>query len=145
MPATATVGTTLALLLAWAQDVPFGGRTLVTVLTLSWAIFAVNTVIQFPLLIRFGYTRVSVLATTLPLALVILAVLRLHLHLSIASIQIWLPVLEVAGVAPKYRTGVGGPPVNARSSRSAPIVTQAPHVTWRRSCRSVGRCAGHRR
>ena len=72
--ATVTAGTALALLLARAQAVPFGGRTLVTLLTLSWALFAVNVAIQFPLLIRFGYTRISVLGTTLPLALVMLAV-----------------------------------------------------------------------
>ena len=97
--ATVTVGTALALLLAWAQAVPFGGRTLVTMLTLSWAMFAVNVAIQFPLLIRFGYTRISILATTMPLALVMLTVLQLHLHLTITSIQIWLPLLWVAGVA----------------------------------------------
>lgn len=97
--ATATVGTALALLLAHVEAVPFGGRTLVTVLTLSWALFAVNVAIQFPLLIRFGYTRVSFLATTLPLAVVILAVLQLHLRLTITPIQIWLPLLWVAGVA----------------------------------------------
>jgi ABC-2 family transporter protein len=94
---TATVGTALALLLARAQAVPFGGRTLVTELTLSWALFAVNVGIQFPLFIRFGYTRISVLGTTLPLALVMLAIIKLHL--TIASIQIWLPLLWVAGVA----------------------------------------------
>lgn len=97
--ATATVGTAVALLLAWAEDVPFSGPTLVTVLTVAWAIFAVNTAIQFPLLLRFGYTRVSILATTLPLAVVILAVLRLHLHVSIESVQVWLPLVWVAGVA----------------------------------------------
>jgi hypothetical protein len=71
---TATVGTALVLLLARTEAVPFGSRTLVTALTLSWALFAVNVAIQFPLLIRFGYTRISVLATTLPLALVSLGV-----------------------------------------------------------------------
>jgi hypothetical protein len=97
--ATATAGTALALLLARAQAVPFSGRTLVTILTLSWAIFAINIAIQFPLLIRFGYTRISILATTMPLALVILTVLQLHLHLTITPIQVWLPLLWAAGVA----------------------------------------------
>lgn len=97
---TATVGTALALLLARAETVPFGGRTLVTVLTLSWALFAINVAIQFPLFIRFGYTRISVLGTTLPLALVSLAIVRLHLTIvTTAPIQIWLPLLWVAGVA----------------------------------------------
>lgn len=97
--ATVTAGTGLALLLAWAQAVPLSGRTLVTMLTLSWAIFAINVAIQFPLLIRFGYTRISILASTMPLALVILTVLQLHLHLTITPLQIWLPLLWVAGVA----------------------------------------------
>ncbi|HEY1486380.1 MAG TPA: ABC-2 transporter permease [Micromonosporaceae bacterium] len=92
--ATATVGTALALLLAHVQAVPFGGRTLATMLTLSWALFAVNVAIQFPLLIRFGYTRVSVLGTTLPLAVVVGAVYKLHLNL--ASTQTWLPPLLCA-------------------------------------------------
>jgi hypothetical protein len=95
--ATASVGTTLALLLARAQDVPFGGRTLVTVLTLSWAVFAVNVAIQFPLVIRFGYTRVSVLGTALPLAVVVGTVYKLHL--TIPSIRSWLPLIGIAGVA----------------------------------------------
>ena len=90
-------GTALAALLAQAQDMPFGGRILATLLTLSWALFAVNISIQLPLLIRFGYTRISVLATTVPLALVMLAVIRVHLDLE--SIQDWLPLFWVAGAA----------------------------------------------
>jgi ABC-2 family transporter protein len=101
--ATASVGTALALLLAWAQNVPFGGRTLVMVLTASWAVFAVNVAIQFPLVIRFGYTRVSVLGTALPLAVVVGTVYKLHL--TVPSIQIWLPILWVAGVAAIVASG----------------------------------------
>ncbi|WAL66184.1 ABC-2 transporter permease [Amycolatopsis cynarae] len=98
--ATAIVGTALALLLARAHAVPFDGRTLVTVLTLSWALFVLNVAIQFPLFIRFGYSRVSALGTVLPLALIMVAVARLHLSIvNIASIQIWLPLIWAAGVA----------------------------------------------
>ena len=98
--ATATVGTTLALLLAWGESVPFGGRTLVTVLTLSWAMFVVTVAIQFPLFVRFGYSRISVLCTFLPLAVIMLAITRLHLTIAtFASIQARLPVLWVAGAA----------------------------------------------
>ncbi len=98
--ATAAVGTALAFVLARAQSVPFGGRTLVTVLTLSWAIFVINVAIQFPLFIRFGYSRISVLCTFVPLALIMMAVTRLHLTIvTFASIQIWLPVVWAAGVA----------------------------------------------
>jgi ABC-2 family transporter protein len=95
--ATVAVGTTLAVLLAWVEGAPFDGRTLVTLLTLSWALFAVNTAVQFPLLIRFGYARINVLATIVPAALVMVSVLRLHLTL--ASIQAWLPLLWPAGAA----------------------------------------------
>ena len=87
----------LAVLLARAQTVPFSGRTVMTVLALSWALFAVNVAIQLPLLIRFGYTRVSVLGTTLPLAAVVAAVYKLHVNT--ALIQNWLPLLCAVGVA----------------------------------------------
>jgi hypothetical protein len=90
-------GTAVAALLAWAQGMPFGGRSLAILLTLSWALFAVNISIQLPLLIRYGYTRISLLATTLPLALVMLAVIRLHLN--IESIQDWLPLFWAGGAA----------------------------------------------
>jgi hypothetical protein len=93
------VGAALDFLLARVEAVPFSGRTFLTMLTLSWALFAINVAIQFPLLIRFGYTQVSVLATTLPLALVMYAVLKLHVFPSIASVQAWLPLLGGAGVA----------------------------------------------
>src|SRR5262249_16727595 len=75
----ATAGTTLALLIARAQSVPFDGHTLVTTLTLSWALFAVNIAIQFPLLIRFGYTQASVLGTILPIAAIVGIVYKMHL------------------------------------------------------------------
>ncbi|CAG7649844.1 hypothetical protein SBRY_50207 [Actinacidiphila bryophytorum] len=42
---------------------------LATVLALSWALFALTIAIQFPLLIRFGYARISILGTSLPPAL----------------------------------------------------------------------------
>jgi len=95
--ATATVGTGLALLIARIQDVPFGGRVVVTMLTLSWALFAINVAIQFPLLIRFGYTRVSVLGTSMPLALVLGVVYRMRI--TVASMQSWLPLIGVAALA----------------------------------------------
>ncbi|MGK4585846.1 ABC-2 transporter permease [Kitasatospora sp. HPMI-4] len=95
--ATVTTGSALTVLLAQADGVPLSGRTLITLLTLSWALFTVNIAIQFPLLIRFGYARISVLGTTLPLALIMLTVFRLHL--TIASIQVWLPLLWAAGAA----------------------------------------------
>src|SRR5262249_13761341 len=97
--APVAVGTALDFLLARVKAVPFSGRDFLTMLTLSWALFAINIAIQFPLLIRFGYPRVSVLATTLPVALILLAVLKLHVFPSITAVQVWLPLLGGAGVA----------------------------------------------
>jgi len=94
---TAAVGTALAVVLARVEAVPFGEHTLVTVLAVSWALFAVNVAIQFPLFIRFGYSRISVVGTTVPLAAVTLAVVRLHLTMT--SIETWVPLLWPAGVA----------------------------------------------
>ena len=90
-------GTALAAVLAQAQGMPFDGPSVATLLTLSWALFAVNILVQLPLLIRFGYTRIALLVTTAPLALVMAAIIRLHLD--IESIQDWLPLFWAAGAA----------------------------------------------
>lgn len=52
--------------------------------------------IQFPLFIRFGYSRIGLPATTLPLALILVAVARLHLTIVPMA---WLPYVRVAGAA----------------------------------------------
>lgn len=93
---TAAAGTALALLLARVESVPFGGRTLLTMLALSWALFAVNIAIQFPLLIRFGYTSGSVLGTILPLAVVVGTLYKSHL--TIASMHNWIALVAVIGL-----------------------------------------------
>jgi hypothetical protein len=95
--ATATAGTALALLLARIQGLPFGGGTLLTVLALAWGFFAVNTAIQFPLFIRFGYSRINLWGTTVPLTLVTIAAVRMHLPLG--PVRIWAVLLGVAGTA----------------------------------------------
>ena len=69
-------------------------------MTLSWAIFVVNVAVQFPLFIRFGYSRIGLMSTFLPLAVVMVALTRLHLSIvSFATLQAWLPVIGVAGAA----------------------------------------------
>jgi hypothetical protein len=98
--ATAVAGTALSVLLARVKAEPLGGRELLTTLTLSWAIFVINVAIQFPLFIRFGYSRISLLSTFLPLAVVMVAVTRLHRSIvSFAALQGWLPLIWVAGAA----------------------------------------------
>jgi hypothetical protein len=115
--ATASVSTVLAVLLARAQTVPFSGRTVMTVLALSWALFAVNVAIQLPLLIRFGYTRVSVLGTALPLAVVLGTVYRLHL--TVPSTQVWLPVLWIAGAVALMESAAIAVTADRRRMRSS--------------------------
>jgi hypothetical protein len=93
--ATASVSAALAMFFARARAVPFSGGALITALTLAWALFAVTIAIQFPLLVWFGYTRVSVLGVALPLAVVAGAVYKLHL--TMPSAHVWLPALWIAG------------------------------------------------
>jgi hypothetical protein len=70
-------------------------------------VFVANVAIQFPLFIRFGYSRISLLCTFLPLALVMMAATRLHLTIvTLASIQPWLPLLWIAGVAATVASAV---------------------------------------
>lgn len=53
--------------------------------------------VQFPLPVPFGCARVSVLGPSLPLALVMIAAVRLHLTLD--GMRPWLPRLGPAGLA----------------------------------------------
>ncbi|MER5640220.1 ABC-2 transporter permease [Kitasatospora sp. NPDC002227] len=93
--ALVTAGAAVAVLLAQLQGQALDPASLATPLTLSWALFGVNIAIQLPLLVRFGYARASVLGTTVPFALVMIAVVRLHLTLG--SVQSWLPLFWVLG------------------------------------------------
>lgn len=113
---TVTVGTALSLLLARIQAIPLDGHTLGLVLALSWTAFSVTVAIQFSLLIRFGYSQTSVLATTLPMALIGVAVVRLHL--TIPSIQTWLPLLCVAGAAAIAASIAVAPTADQRRTRA---------------------------
>lgn len=93
--ATAAIGIALEFGLATVQSLPFDASALFTVLTLCWAMFTINVAIQFPLLIRFGYSQMGVLATAMPLALIGVAIARLHL--TVPDSQIWRPALWVLG------------------------------------------------
>ncbi|WP_433219996.1 ABC-2 transporter permease [Dactylosporangium sp. CS-047395] len=95
--AIAGAGTVLAVVLARVQGVALGAGTLADAVVLSWAVFAVNVALQFPLLIRFGYTRSSVLGTALPMVAVVGIVYKTHV--TIASIGDWLPFIAAAGIA----------------------------------------------
>jgi hypothetical protein len=97
---TAAVGTAVTLVAGAVRSAPIGGRELLTTVTLAWAIFVVNVAIQFPLFIRFGYSRISLMSTFLPIAVIMMALTRMHLRIvSFATLQEWLPVIWVAGAA----------------------------------------------
>ncbi|MGH6653745.1 MAG: ABC-2 transporter permease [Actinocrinis sp.] len=77
---TAGLGTPVALILASQQHIAFAGPAVAIVVALSWAAFALSVSIQFPLFVRFGYTKTGMLATTLPISVVAVGVNRLHVH-----------------------------------------------------------------
>ncbi|MFJ9713374.1 ABC-2 transporter permease [Streptomyces sp. NPDC101234] len=79
---TAGLGAPAALILAQQQHIAFTGHTVATVVTVSWAAFTLAVSIQFPLFIRFGFTRAGLLATTLPISVVAVAATRLHMHIT---------------------------------------------------------------
>ena len=80
---TVSLGTPAALLLARQQHIAFAGHLVATVLVLSWAAFALTVSIQFPLFVRFGFTRSGLLAATLPISVIAVAATRLHLHVTL--------------------------------------------------------------
>lgn len=79
---TTGLGTPAALLLARQQHIAFAGHTVAAVMALSWVSFAVSISFQFPLYVRFGFTRAGLLATTLPISVVAVLAARLHLHVT---------------------------------------------------------------
>ncbi|GAA3291817.1 ABC-2 transporter permease [Dactylosporangium vinaceum] len=94
---TAGLGTAAAVIIARFEHVAFGPHLLFLVLTAAWGFFAVTVSLQFPLFIRYGYTRLSLLGTTLPMALVVGSALKFHLDLD--ALLDWLPMVWPAGAA----------------------------------------------
>ncbi|WP_194897449.1 ABC-2 transporter permease [Catenulispora pinisilvae] len=94
---TVGVGTPVALVLAREQHIAFSGPKVAMIVALSWAAFALSVSIQFPLFVRYGYTRAGLLATTLPISIVAVAVTRTHLHFTPDATL--LTLVAVGGVA----------------------------------------------
>ncbi|MGH3247301.1 MAG: ABC-2 transporter permease [Trebonia sp.] len=94
--ATAGVGILVSLLLARQENVSLDGYALTAIMALSWALFALNISIQFPLFVRLRYTRAGMLGTTLPIVLVAFVALRTHVDLKPGLV--WLILLAVGGV-----------------------------------------------
>jgi hypothetical protein len=77
---TVGLGTPVALLLARQQHIAFSGHAVAIVVVLSWAAFALAVSIQFPLFVRFGFTKSGLFAITMPVSVIAVAVTRLHVH-----------------------------------------------------------------
>ena len=107
--ATVVAGTIVAVISARVQGEALDESS---ILPVAWGLFAVNVAIQFPLLIRFGYTRIGVWGTTLPLAGIVIAVVRLHVTLT--SVQPWLPLAWPAGAAAIVASALVAPAADRR-------------------------------
>jgi hypothetical protein len=90
------IGMAASVISAHVQNIAFAGRTVAEVLAISWAVFALNISIQFPLFVRFGYTRAGMAGTALPIAVVAMAVTRLHVNITLDTM--WLTLMALAGV-----------------------------------------------
>jgi hypothetical protein len=98
--AAAGAGIPVCLLLARLENLSFGGYALTAIVAVSWALFALNISIQFPLFVRFGYTRSGMVGTTMTLTVVTVtatvAILQAHVHLKPGLV--WLILVAAIGV-----------------------------------------------
>jgi ABC-2 family transporter protein len=65
--AVAGVGTPVALLAARLENISFPGNALTAIVAVSWALFALNISITFPLFVRFGATLAGMLGSVVPI------------------------------------------------------------------------------
>ena len=66
--AVAGVGIPVSLLLARLENVSFPGNALTAIVAVSWALFALNISITFPLFVRFGATLAGLLGGVTPIS-----------------------------------------------------------------------------
>ena len=66
--AVAGVGIPVSLLLARLENVSFPGNALMAIVAVSWALFALNISITFPLFVRFGATLAGMLGGVTPIS-----------------------------------------------------------------------------
>jgi ABC-2 family transporter protein len=69
--ALAGIGTPVSLLSARLENVSLAGNALAAIVAASWALFALNISIQFPLYVRFGYSRTGLIATAVPISAIV--------------------------------------------------------------------------
>lgn len=74
----AALGTIEAVISAHVQHTAFGWSKIGEILAVSWMLFALNTMIKFPLFVRLGYSQIGMLGTTLPIAVVAIVVTKAH-------------------------------------------------------------------
>ena len=93
---TGGIGLAVSLLFARLEGLSFGGYELGAVVAVSWVLFALNVSVQFPMFVRFGYSRAGMLGTALPIALAVVVAVRAHFDLRPSAV---LLILLAAGGA----------------------------------------------
>ena len=66
--AVAGVGIPVSLLLARLENVSFPGNALTAIVAVSWALFALNISVVYPLFVRFGATLAGMLGAVVPIS-----------------------------------------------------------------------------
>ena len=66
--AVAVAGIPVSLLLARLENVSFPGNVLTAIVAVSWALFALNISIMYPLFVRFGATLAGTIGSVLPIS-----------------------------------------------------------------------------
>jgi hypothetical protein len=95
----AGAGTLEAVTSARLQGVPFGGGKLGAVLAVSWLLYVLNVAIKLPLFVRFGYSQIGMLGTTVPIAVIALFFSKTHMTMpSESTLKSWLIIGVVASV-----------------------------------------------
>jgi hypothetical protein len=66
--AVAAVGIPVSLLVAGLEHVSFPGNALTAIVAVSWALFALNISVVYPLFVRFGATLAGMLGAVVPIS-----------------------------------------------------------------------------
>jgi hypothetical protein len=116
---TVCLGTAVALILAQQQHIAFPGHTVATVVSLSWAAFALAISIQFPLFVRLGFTRAGLVGTTLPISIIAIVAARIHLHFTSSAMD--LTLLVAGGAALLVASAVATTAIDPRRPDTASL------------------------
>jgi hypothetical protein len=119
----AGAGTLEAVISARVQDVPFGGGKLGAVLAGSWLLFVLNVAIKLPLFVRFGYSQIGMLGTTVPVAVIAVFVSKTHMTMPTEStLKSWLIIGALVSVVVFVLSAVVATALDPRRIRRPDLV-----------------------